>query len=157
MDYMSNLPSTKHGNECVFMVIDRFSKMVVLAPWKKSIATEATAKISFENVWVHFGIPQTIASDQDSRFLSIFRSSLWSMMDTKLTKLIAFHPQTDGQTEVVNGMIVHILRCTTPNIYTHGMKSFLMFNIATIDPSPTLLATILFKCAYGSNHWPSLT
>ena len=37
------------------------------------------------------------------------------MLDTKLTKFIAFHPWTDGQTEVVNKMIVHILRMYNSN------------------------------------------
>jgi hypothetical protein len=110
MDYMSGLPSTKRGNDCVFVVVDHFSKMVIMAACKKSITTEATAKLFFERVWVHFGIPQTIISDRDSRFLNTFWSSLWSLLDTKLTKSTAFHPQMDGQTEVVNQMIVHILR-----------------------------------------------
>jgi hypothetical protein len=63
MDYMSNLPSTKHGNDCVFVVVDRFSNMVVSAPCKKSITIKATTKLFFEHVWVHFGLPQTIISD----------------------------------------------------------------------------------------------
>eukprot|EP00253_Pinus_taeda_P001605 PITA_01605 len=71
-----------------------------MAACKKNITVEATAKLFFERVWVYFGIPQSIISDRDSKFLSTFWSSLWSMLDTKLTKSIAFHPQTDGQTEV---------------------------------------------------------
>jgi hypothetical protein len=57
MDYMSVLPSTKHGNDCVFVVIDRFSKMSIMMVCKKNITAESTAKIFFERVWVHFGIP----------------------------------------------------------------------------------------------------
>jgi hypothetical protein len=95
MEYMSYLPSTKHGNDYVFMVIDRFSKMKILAPCKKSIIVEAIANIFFTHVWVHFGLPQTIMFDQDNRFLSMFWSILWSIMDTNLTKLISFHPQID--------------------------------------------------------------
>jgi hypothetical protein len=109
MDYMSGLPSTKHGNDCVFVVVDRFSKMSIMMACKKNITVEATAKIFFERVWVHFGIPQSIISDWDSRFLGTFWSSLWSMLDTKLTKSTAFHSQTDGQTEFLTRMIVHIL------------------------------------------------
>ena len=107
---MLGIPFTKHDNECVFVVIDKFSKMAIMAACKKNITAEATAKLFFEPVWVHFGIPQSIISDRDSKFLSTFWSSLWSMLDTKLTKSTSFHPQTDGQIEVVNWMIVHILR-----------------------------------------------
>jgi hypothetical protein len=66
MDYMSGLPSTKRGNDCVLLVVDQFSKMAILVAYKKSITAEATAKLFFEQVWVHFGIPQTIVSDRDS-------------------------------------------------------------------------------------------
>ena len=72
MDYMSGLPTTKHGNDCVFVVVDRFSKMAILTACKKTITIEATAKLFFEWVWIHFGLPQTIVFDQDSRFLSTF-------------------------------------------------------------------------------------
>ena len=77
MDYMSGLPSTKHGNDCIFMVVDRFSKMAILAAYKKSITTEATGKLFFEWVWVHFGIPQSIISGWDNKFLSTFWLILW--------------------------------------------------------------------------------
>jgi hypothetical protein len=48
MDYMSGLLSTKWGNDCVFVVVDHFYKMEILATCMKSITTEATAKIFFE-------------------------------------------------------------------------------------------------------------
>jgi hypothetical protein len=109
MDYMSGFPSTKQGNDCVFVVVDRFSKMTILTACKKNVTAVDTAKIFFEQVWVHFRIPHTIISNRDNRFLNTFWSSLWSFLDTKITKSTDFHPQTNGQTEVANQMIVHIL------------------------------------------------
>jgi hypothetical protein len=93
-----------------FLVVYRFLKMSIMMANNKNITAEATAKIFFERVWVHFGIPQSIISDRDNRLLSTFWSSLWLMLDTKITKSTTFHLQTDGQTEVVNQMIVRILR-----------------------------------------------
>jgi hypothetical protein len=72
MDYMLGFPSTKRGNDCVFVVVDHFSKVAILVACKKSITVEATAKLLFERVLVHFGIPHTIVSDKDNRFLSTF-------------------------------------------------------------------------------------
>jgi len=48
IDNMSSLPSTKHGNDCVFMVMEIFSKMAILVACKKRITTEETGKPFFE-------------------------------------------------------------------------------------------------------------
>jgi hypothetical protein len=48
MEYMSDLPSTKRGNEFFFVIVDRFSIMAILAACKKNITAEATTKLFFE-------------------------------------------------------------------------------------------------------------
>jgi hypothetical protein len=57
MDYMSSLSSTKQGNDCVFVVIDRFLNMAIPRAWKKNNTAADTAKLFFKQVWIHFGIP----------------------------------------------------------------------------------------------------
>jgi hypothetical protein len=66
-------------------------------------------KFLFANVWVHFGIPTSIISGRDSRFLRKFWSCLWELMETKLKKRTIFHLETDGQIEVVDMIVVHLL------------------------------------------------
>ena len=110
MDFLGGLPMTKTKHDYLFVVVDRFSKMVVLIPCSKTVTGAGAAKLFFENVWKHFGLPTSIISDRDSQFLGHFWDSLWGMMDTRLKKSTAFHPQTDGQTEVVNRTMVHMLR-----------------------------------------------
>ena len=77
-------------------------------PRKKKVTAEKTTHVFFQNVWVHFGLPTSIVSDRDSRFVGNFWSSLWDLMDTKLKKSTTFHPQIDGQTEVVNTEVIHL-------------------------------------------------
>ena len=109
MDFVGGLPMSRKGHDYLYVVVDRFSKMCILMPCKKQITAKMTAHLFFQNVWVHFGLPTSIISDRDSRFLGKFLSSLWELMDTKLKKSTTFHPQTDGQTEVVNRTVVHLL------------------------------------------------
>jgi hypothetical protein len=133
--YMSGLSSTRHVNDCVFVLIDRFSKMVILTTYKKNVTVADTAKLFFERVWFHFGIPQNIIFDRDSRFLNTFWSSLWSVLDTKVTKSTTIHPQTDGQTEVINRMILHILHMYNSKHPRTWHESLPYVNTATIGLS----------------------
>jgi hypothetical protein len=59
------------------------------------------------------GIPHVIVSDRDSKFTSLFWTSLWSLLETKLAMSTAFHPETDGQTERMNRTLEQMLRAYT--------------------------------------------
>lgn len=63
INYMSSLPSIKRGNDYVFVVTDRFSRMVILIAYKKSITMESISKLFFDWMWVYLGILQTVRSD----------------------------------------------------------------------------------------------
>jgi hypothetical protein len=102
MGFIRGLPMTKGVPDYLYVVVDRFNKMCILMPCKKQIIVEQTANLFFQHVLVHFGLPTSIILDRDTRFLGDFWTSLWRMMDTKLKRSTAFHPQTDRETKVVN-------------------------------------------------------
>ena len=110
VDFVGGLPMSRKGHDYLYVVVDRFNKMCILMPCVKQVTTENIAHMFFQNVWVHFGFPTSIISNRDSRFLGGFWSTLWGLMDKNLKKSIAFHPQTDGQTKVVNIIVVHLLQ-----------------------------------------------
>jgi hypothetical protein len=60
------------------------------------------AELFFREVFRLHGLPKYIVSDWDNRFLSAFWQELFRLVGTELTPSTSYHPQTDGQTEIVN-------------------------------------------------------
>jgi hypothetical protein len=99
MDFMVGLPCSPRGRDAIWVVVDRMTKSAHFIPMKTTNSASELVPLYMKEVIRLHGVPKSIVSYRDSKFVSKFWESLHIALGTKLSLSVAFHPHTDGQSE----------------------------------------------------------
>ena len=110
MDFVTGFPKSKRGNDAIFVVIDKLTKVAHFLPINESITAAQLVELYTSRIVSLYGIPQVISSDHGCIFTSKFWDSFQKAMGTNIRFSTSFHPQTSGQVERVNQILEDMLR-----------------------------------------------
>jgi hypothetical protein len=105
--------------DCILVVKDHLIKLAHFIPCQTTIAAADTIQLFLNHIVRLHGFPETIISDRGPQFLCAFWKHFWNHFDTSPEHSTSFHPQSDGNMEIVNKLVIQYL-C----IYAHDNPSF---------------------------------
>jgi transposase InsO family protein len=112
VDLITKLPASNRYDS-ITVIVDQFGKGIRVVPCTKHLGGEGMVRIYRDHVWKDFGLPKVVISDRGTQFVGHFMRDLLKLLGIKLNTSMAYHPQTDGQTEYVNQNIEQYLRVFT--------------------------------------------
>ena len=110
MNFIEGLPKSSNKT-VVLVVIDMLSKYAHFSALRHSYTASSIVNIFIRDIVKLHGPPRTIVSYRDLIFISTFWEAFFEKQGTQLCRSSAYHPQSDGQTEVTNRTLECYLRC----------------------------------------------
>ena len=110
MDFIEALPRSE-GFDTIWVIVDRLSKYSHFVPLKHPLNAQGLAHQFVKEIIRLHGIPRSIVSDRGKIFMGHFWQEIHKLQGTKLNFTSAYHPESNGQSEVVNKRLGNYLRC----------------------------------------------
>jgi len=150
MDFITDLPSS-NGLTCIYVVIDRFSKMGHFIPFPNVPSAIDTASAFMENIFRLNGLPHDIVSDRGAQFTSKFWTAICKTLNINLKYSSPFHHQSNGLTVRVNFVIEQYLRCYTNYRGNNWSKFLFLAEFSYNNAIQESLKCSPFYANYGYN------
>src|SRR5712672_3410425 len=110
LDFIVKLPESE-GFDTILTITDHdCSKAAMFMPCNETVDAAGVAKLYATYVFPHYGLPKKVISNRDPRFASNFAREMCNLLGIKQNISMAYHPQTDGQSERTNQSLEQYLR-----------------------------------------------
>jgi len=147
-DFVTDLPEI-NGFQLINVVVDNSRRLSSLPLVARNITAEETATLFLNNVWKQFGLPDRIILDRGPQFASQVTKEIWKTLGIERSMSMAYHPQTDGETERVNQEIEQYLWSMIMHSLRDGLNYFLSQNSCTITANTVLQQKSPFEVLMG--------
>ena len=150
MDFVSGLaPGGITDNTMCLVIVDKFSKYILLESVPESIDAEQTADILVKRVISQFGIPEKVITDRGPQFAANLWHRVLTFLGSKPALASAHHPQTDGQTERAVQTVKRLVSAFANEQEEIWEELLPMFQFALNDAFCESTASTPFRTLYG--------
>jgi len=148
VDFIIKLPISK-GHDSILVVCDRFLKMFHFVVMTEKTMAEGLAKLFRNYVWKLHELPKSVISNRGLQFAARLMRELNKMLviETKLS--MAYHLQTNGQTERTNQELKQYLRIYVNHRQNNWLEWLAMAEFAFNNKVHTVTKMSLFQVNYG--------
>ncbi|GJX28435.1 putative reverse transcriptase domain-containing protein [Tanacetum coccineum] len=149
MDFVTKLPKASSGQDMIWVIVDRLTKSAHFLPAKENDSMEKLTRQYLKEVVSRHGVPVSIISDRDGRFVSQFWKSLQEAFGTQLDMSMAYHPETDGQSERTIQTLEDMLRACVIDFEKGWDRHLSLIEFSYNNSYHTSIKATPFEALYG--------
>ena len=148
VDFITKLPVVAR-KDMILVVCDRLSKMTHFVATTEGTSAEGLARLFRNNVWKLHGLPESVVLDRGPQFAAELTRELNRMLGIKTKLSMAFHPQTDGQTERMNQELEQYLKLFVEHRQKDWPEWLALAEFAINNKTHTAIKMSPFMANYG--------
>lgn len=150
VDFIGPLPRSRTGNSVLLVVTDLFSKFILIQPLKEA-KTQALVTFLENMVFLMFGVPEVLISDNGSQFKSKEFEKFLAKYHVTHWKNANYHP-ANNPTERVNRVIGAAIRATLKDDHTQWDRNIHQIAMAVRSAVHESTGFTPYFVNYGRNY-----
>ncbi|GJU32576.1 putative reverse transcriptase domain-containing protein [Tanacetum coccineum] len=151
MDFITKLPKTTNNYDTIWVIVDRLTKSTHFLPMRDTNPIKKLMKLYMKEVVTRHGVSVSIISDRDGRFTLLFWKALNKALGTRLDMSMAYHPETDSQSERTIQTLEDMLRACVLDFGKNWDRHLPLVEFSYNNSYQTSIKAASFEALYGRN------